>query len=90
MEFQCGEPVFYQSGNTVAAAWKDNKVVNVVSTLASPMESTSVNRRQKDGTRVEVSCPLCVALYNRYMGGVDYSNQLCGYYHVRLEEYEEL
>ena len=63
-KLQRGESVFRQSGNTVATAWKDNKVVNVVSTLASPSESTSVNRRQKDGTRVEVSCPMCITLYN--------------------------
>ena len=83
--FQRGESVFRQSGNLVATAWKDNKVVNVASTLADPSEITSVNRRQKDGTRICVSCPLCVALYNMYMGGVDEADQLRGYYHVRLK-----
>ena len=56
-----GQSTFHQCGNIVATAWKDNKVVNVVSTLASPADITSVNRRQKDGTRVAVECPLCVA-----------------------------
>ena len=69
---------------SVATAWKDNKVVNV-STLASPTDITSVNRRQKDGTRVAVECPMCVALYNQYMGGVDVGDQIRGYYHVRLK-----
>ena len=48
--FKRGESTFRQCGNIVATAWKDNKVVNVTSTLASPMDITSVNRRQKDGT----------------------------------------
>ena len=46
-------------------------------------ETTTVNRRNKDGTTVAVPCPVCVALYNMYMGGVDHADQLRGYYHVR-------
>ena len=34
----------------MATAWKDNKVVNVASTLADPTQLTTVKRRQKDGT----------------------------------------
>ena len=82
-KFQRGGSVFRQCGKIVATAWKDNKVVNVASTLADPTELTTVKRRQKDGTRIDVECPLCVALYNEYMGGVDYSDQLRGSYHVR-------
>ena len=48
--FKRGESTFRQCGNVVATAWKDNKVVIVVSTLASPDDITTVNRRQKDGT----------------------------------------
>ena len=44
-------------------------MVNVVSTLASPTDITSVNRQQ-DGTRVEVECPLC-GLVQLVHGGVD-------------------
>ena len=58
--FQRGESAFCQSGNLVATAWKDNKVVNVASTLADPSETTSVDRQQKDGTRISVCCPLFV------------------------------
>ena len=32
-----------------------------------------------------MSCPLCVALYNLYMGGIDEADQLRGYYHIRLK-----
>ena len=32
-----------------------------------------------------VRCPMCVAMYNKYMGGVDLGDQLRGSYHVRLK-----
>ena len=38
-----GESAFCQCGNLVATAWKDNKVVNIVSKLADPQEHTTVN-----------------------------------------------
>ncbi len=40
----------------------------------------TVLRRQKDGSRKEVSCPVAVVDYNKYMGGVDRGDQLRGYY----------
>ena len=43
--FNRSQSSFCQCGNLVATAWKDNKVVNVVSTLASPTDTTCVNRR---------------------------------------------
>ena len=39
-----GESTFRQCGNLVATAWKDNKVVNIASTLADPLDHTTVNR----------------------------------------------
>ena len=80
-----GEFLFRQSGNIVAVAWKDNKVVNIASTLASPDDTTTVNRTQKNGSRLAVPCPRSVALYNEYMGGVDRGDQLRGSYHIRLK-----
>ena len=65
-------------------------MVNVASTLANATEFTSVQWRQKDGTRIEVYCPLSVALYNRYMGGVDHGDQLQGSYSVHLKVYKKI
>ena len=82
-KFQRGGSAFRQCGNTVATSWKDNRVVNVASTLSDPTQQTTVQRQQKDGQRITVECPLCVALYNKYMGGVDFNDQLRGSYHIR-------
>ena len=83
--FQRGESVFHQSGNWLPHLGRTRWSVNVASTLADPSEVTFVSRRQKDDTRICVSCPLCVALYNQYMGGVDEADQLRGYYHVHFK-----
>ena len=53
-----GEFSFRQSGNLVATAWKDNMV-------STPEDHTTVDRTQKDGSKLAVHCPVCVALYNR-------------------------
>jgi hypothetical protein len=59
--------------------WQDNRPVTIVATNCDPNESTNVQRRLKNGTRELFPCPLAVALYNKYMGGVDHNDQLRGY-----------
>lgn len=78
------ESVFQQCGNVIASAWKDIKVVNGTSTLASPTELTTVKRRQKDSSRIDIHCPLCIALYKKYVGSVDQGDQLQSSFYVRL------
>ena len=59
--------------------------------LATPLMSTNcqlsscgtVNRKQRDGTSVEVPCPESIISYNKFMGGVDRGDQLRGYYRCR-------
>ncbi len=69
-----------QSDNIIASAWLDRKTVNVMATGCDPTMTGTVLRRQKDGSRKEVSCPVAVVDYNKYMGGVDRGDQLRGYY----------
>ena len=66
--FNCGQSTLRQCGNLVATALKD-KVVNVISTLATPSESTSVQRWQKDGTRLTVECPPVCSTVQPVHGG---------------------
>ena len=69
-----------QRGSVTASAWKDNKVVTVMSTCCQPDEHGTV---LKDGTQISVPCPSSVIIYNTYMGGVDNGDQLRGYYSCR-------
>lgn len=80
-----GEHRFRQSDNLVATVWKDSKPVTMLSTLCSPDDIVTVDRRQRDGSILTVYCPLAIKLYNLYMGGVDKGDQMRGYYPVRLK-----
>ena len=80
-----GEISFRQRGSLVATVWRDKRIVSTLSTMTSPTDTTTVDRRQKDGTVRTISCPMSVAIYNRYMNGVDRGDQLRNYYKVRLK-----
>ena len=69
----------------MAFLWRDNRVVTVLTTNTQPQQHDVVQRREHDGTRSDVPCPVAMALYNMYMGGVDKNDQFRQYYHVRLK-----
>jgi hypothetical protein len=58
-------------GNVQCFVWKDRKNIDFLQTVCDPNTTTTVMRKNKDGTRTAVSCPLAVKLYNENMGGVD-------------------
>ena len=74
-----------QKGSLVATLWLDNKVVTVLSTNTQPDSTGAVLRRQQSGSRISITCPTSIVLYNRFMGGLDRNDQLRKYYHVRLK-----
>ena len=59
--------------------WKDTKDVLIMSNCHTP-EVTEVQRRNKDGTTQNISCPVPIVFYNKYMGGVDHADQMFGLY----------
>ena len=65
--------------------WYDNKVVNIVSTFASSEPLGSIlcydSKRQ---TKIEVSCPNIIQLYNKSMGGVDLADCLIALYRINI------
>ena len=71
-----GESKAYQKGNLTATVWQDNKPVVLIATNSDPTTSETVTRKKKDGSRQSYDCPQSVALYNRYMGGVDKATSL--------------
>ena len=56
--------------------WKDRKPVNFVNTLCNYDSIDVVSRKLKDGSYIDVACPLAVKLYNQNMGGVDLADQM--------------
>ena len=64
-----GDSLTVQKGNVCASSWMDRKVVTVMSTTTQP-ELGTVQRRQRDGTRITVTCPLSIMDYNQFMTGV--------------------
>ena len=73
----------------LAFLWRDNRVVTVLSTNTQPQQIDTVQRREQDGSRTNVSCPAAMALYNSYMGGVDKNDQLRQYYHVSVASFTD-
>ena len=64
-----------QCGKVQCIVWKDNRCVSLINTITDPQATTTIMRRNKDGTRVAIPCPEAVKLYNTYMGGVDLADQ---------------
>ena len=75
-----GESLFRRKGNVVATVWKDKKLVSFLSTQCEVRGNDTVQRKQKDGTIIQVPSVPVVPLYNKYMGGVDRSDQMRQYY----------
>lgn len=62
--------------------WMDNRPVRFLSNFHDPSESTSINRKQKDGSLLPVSCPTLVRDYNKHMGYVDKADMLKSTYQI--------
>ena len=59
------------NGKTECLVWKNNKPVCLINSISNPANVTHVKRTTRDGSRLQVSCPESIKLYNAYMGGVD-------------------
>jgi hypothetical protein len=59
--------------------WMDNKIVTIASNYHGSEDSV-VKRTAIDGKKKEVTCPLAVDHYNKFMGGVDLADRLRALY----------
>ena len=70
--FNRGELVTVHTGKVTANAWK---TVIAMSTNCQPSSCGTVNRKQQDGTSLEVPCPASIISYE-FMGGIYCGDQL--------------
>ncbi len=63
----------------------DRRLVRAMSTAHDPTKVTTVQRRQRDGTRCPIACPDMIKQYNMQMGGVDHGDQIRGWYRMRTK-----
>lgn len=62
----------YKNVDISSTVWKDNRVVNLLSTFGGQEPLTSVKRFDKQSkSSKEISCPFIISEYNKHMGGVD-------------------
>lgn len=66
----------------MASVWKDTRLVAFLSTQSNPAGDDRVNRKQRDGSIIEVPTVPAVVSYNKNMGGVDLNDQHRKYYSV--------
>ena len=73
-----GEAIVRQRDNLLALKWKDKRDVGMLSTKHSA--TFSLTNRVEQDTGDSIAVPTCIVDYNKYMGGVDLSDQLSKYY----------
>jgi Transposase IS4 len=73
---QRGEFMYQTKGCVAAIKWQDNKPVCFLTTAHSPTDVSVIQRKNKDGSKTDITCPNAVAQYNEIMGGVDRFDQL--------------
>ena len=79
-----GDHEMVRNGNLCVYVWQDTKAISCCSTNSEPSIST-VSRKQKDGSSLDINCPTAITNYNNKMGGVDRNDQLRGYYNIEVK-----
>jgi hypothetical protein len=75
-----GQSSFRWKGGVLVQAWKDKRLVRMISTIH---DSEHIHTGKKDRkTNDEICKPNCVVQYNKYMKGVDHVDQYLSYYSI--------
>jgi hypothetical protein len=71
-----GDSDFRCKDGVVAMVWNDRKPINFLSTCHDPSIVGTADRRNKDGTHVQIKMPQLVTDNNHFMGGTDKNDQI--------------
>ena len=63
-------------GKTFPYVWQDRKPIMFFSKYHDPNDDNVTNRRNKDGTQVQLPIPKAAKDYNQYMGRTDLNDQM--------------
>ncbi|KAI4477629.1 hypothetical protein M0802_014674 [Mischocyttarus mexicanus] len=69
----------HRSGDILLLAWKDKRIVTILSSYDTS-GTTTIQRRMKDSSTVKTIIPNVITNYNMNMGGVDKADQLASSY----------
>ena len=79
-----GQAIFSKCLNLILYCWRDRKIIRLLSTIhgttLSTCERSMKDRETAKFARKEISCPVAVRDYSKFMGGVDLADQLYSYY----------
>ncbi|CAK9833061.1 PiggyBac transposable element-derived protein 4 [Anthophora retusa] len=79
-KLRIGETVAYRKEETLLLAWRDKRVVSMLSTGGTSRYQIVGNRRAGNNTAQPVFKPSIIAEYNKNMGGVDLADQYTSTY----------
>uniref|UniRef100_A0A673L395 PiggyBac transposable element-derived protein 4-like n=2 Tax=Sinocyclocheilus rhinocerous TaxID=307959 RepID=A0A673L395_9TELE len=83
---QRGSIRWLREGTLLFVRWMDTKLVSMCSTIHKAFDGSTISRRvknpKKEWEKRQITIPETAKDYNKYMGGVDLSDALIGYYNV--------
>ena len=77
--------VQHKDSNMTVSLWQDSRPVVIIAINVDGTIKETIKRSKKDGKRETYTCPSSIALYNRFMGGIERNDQIRGYYHTPIK-----
>lgn len=76
----------FQNVDMSVVAWKDNKVVTLLSSYVGALPLDNVSRYdKKNKEKIQIPCPKIIREYNAHMGGVDLMDSFLGRYRIKIK-----